>query len=89
MGLPILTNPGVGDVDSLLRESNVGVTIENFSSESFLRGWKTLRELMSNPEISKRCRDVATTRLSVTRAADLYERTYRQLSATKRAPASE
>ena len=34
-GLPIVANKGVGDVDHLIEENNVGVLIEDFSTQAY------------------------------------------------------
>ena len=88
MGLPILTNSGVGDVDAILKESNVGVIVEDFSPEAFVRGWKGIQDLLSDPTIATRCRSVATTRLSVKTAVDHYEHVYRDLGIAGKDPSA-
>lgn len=79
MGLPVLTGPGVGDVDAILREERVGVILDDFSKESFRKGWLALLELLADPKTPDRCRSVAERRLSVGRAVELYECAYKDL----------
>ena len=79
MGLPVLTGPGVGDVDAMLRDENVGVVLEDFSKESFAAGWRALSLLVADPTIEERCRSVARRRLSLGLAVELYESAYRSL----------
>ena len=76
VGLPVLTGPGVGDVDAILREERVGVVLDDFSKESFRKGWKALTEVLADPETRTRCRAVAERRLSLGRAVALYESAY-------------
>lgn len=83
MGLPILTGPGVGDVDEILTEERVGVVLEDYSKESYLKGWKALIELLADPQTRDRCRSVATSKLSLRRAVDLYEGVYKSLDGSK------
>lgn len=77
VGLPVLTGPGIGDVDEILRAENVGVVLEDFSQGSYLRGWNALQALLTDPFTRGRCRSVATGPLSLGHAVDLYESAYR------------
>ena len=79
MGLPVLTGPGVGDVDEILRRENVGFVLDDFSRESFWRGWKAMTVLLKDPQTPARCRSVALGRLSLTRGVACYERVYEQM----------
>ena len=36
-GVPVISNKGIGDVDELLTKNNVGVLLDDFSSESYVR----------------------------------------------------
>lgn len=80
MGLPVLTGPGVGDVDEILHRENVGVVLSDFSKDSFWRGWRALNLLLADPEIRTRCRSTAENHLSLGHAVDLYESAYRSLA---------
>jgi len=81
MGLPVLTGPGIGDVDEFLRREKVGVVLEDFSKESFRRGWTALNQLLADPEVRNRCRSAAERHLSLGYAVDLYASAYRALAA--------
>lgn len=35
MGIPIIANAGVGDVDSIIEETNCGILVEDFSSDAY------------------------------------------------------
>jgi glycosyltransferase involved in cell wall biosynthesis len=80
MGLPVLTGPGVGDVDEILTGERVGVVLDDFSKESFWLGWKALTHLLADPQTPNRCRSVAERRLSLSHAVDLYESAYRSVT---------
>lgn len=80
MGLPVLTGPGIGDVDSILREERVGVVLKDFSRESLLRGWAALKELLAEPDVRDRCRSVAQRRLNLRLAVDVYDSAYQSLA---------
>lgn len=79
MGLPVLTGPGVGDVDTILGEERVGVVLDGFFKESFQKGWRALLELLAEPGIRDRCRSVAESRLSLAGAVEQYDRAYKGL----------
>ena len=83
MGLPVLTGPGVGDVDEILRRESVGFVLDDFSGESFWRGWKAMTALLKDPQTPARCRSVALSRLSLTQGVASYERVYEQIGRAK------
>jgi len=84
MGLPVLTGPGVGDVDEILRRENVGVVLDDFSPDSFWHGWKAMTTLLKDPQTPARCRSVALGHLSLTQGVACYERVYEEMGrATK------
>lgn len=47
MGIPIIANAGVGDVDSIIHDTQCGILIENFSEESFDRGISSIPEFLN------------------------------------------
>lgn len=55
-GLPLIANPGVGDVDTLVNQNGVGVLIGRFDRESYLLAIQKLRELGAAGD---RCRETA------------------------------
>ena len=79
MGLPVLTGPGVGDVDQILAEERVGVVLADYSPESLVQGWRLMLELMADPGTAARCKRVAASRLSLDRALETYHRVYTHL----------
>ncbi|MEO8358607.1 MAG: glycosyltransferase [Vicinamibacteria bacterium] len=79
MGLPVLTGPGVGDVDRIVTDGRVGVVMKDFSHESFERGWNDMKTLLSDSEIRGRCRGVAETSLSLSEGIKRYARTYEEM----------
>lgn len=83
MGLPVLTGPGVGDVDQILEVERVGVVLDDFSAESFRRGWKRMTELLADPTVRERCRSVARRRLSLSGGIASYARLYEEMTAAR------
>lgn len=79
MGLPVLTGPGIGDVDALVRRERVGVVLDDFSQGALERGWRDFTGLLAEPDIRERCRATALRFFSLTLAVDRYEMAYREL----------
>jgi glycosyltransferase involved in cell wall biosynthesis len=50
MGVPIITNTGVGDVDSIIHETNCGTIISDFSSHEYQ---KAISDLLLNCDLYK------------------------------------
>ncbi len=76
-GLPIIANPGVGDVDELISEEGVGVLVDGFDNESYLKAIKQIREL---GDIGDKCRKTALKRFDLeTVGAPRYRRLYENL----------
>ena len=79
MGLPVLTGPGVGDVDQLVRGGRVGVVLSDYSPDSYARSWKELTDLLNDPQTADRCRAFAEERLSLVGATNSYAAVYSRL----------
>ena len=76
-GLPIIANPGVGDVDELIREDGVGVLIDRFDREAYLDAVKKLVKL---GDIGDRCRESARKRFDLATVGGIrYRRLYERL----------
>lgn len=58
-GLPVVSSPGVGDVDALLSERGVGVIAETFSERDYEACAGRALELAADPACRERCRAVA------------------------------
>lgn len=73
-GLPVIANSGVGDVDELITNENVGLLIDNFDHDAYLNAIYRLRRLGN---ISHRCREVALRRFDlVSVGGERYRRLY-------------
>lgn len=75
-GLPIIANPGVGDVDELINEHAVGALIDGFDEKSYLAALEKIEEL---GDINQHCRNIAVSELDLEnvggkRYRRLYER---------------
>jgi glycosyltransferase involved in cell wall biosynthesis len=80
-GLPLASGPGIGDVDELLRENDVGVAVDAFDQPAYERCAKRIRELASDPSTRARCREVAREVFSLDDVGiPRYDALYRQLA---------
>ena len=81
-GLPILTNPGIGDQDALLTTQRVGVLIEAFTEEAYVRAWRQMSAFLAEGDaLAQRCRRVAQEHFGLDRGVETYARLYRQVLA--------
>jgi len=78
-GLPVVVSAGVGDCDRLIEADQVGVIIREHTPEAYRRAVKALRELLEDPALSDRCRQVALTHLSLSQGVMRYRALYRRL----------
>jgi glycosyltransferase involved in cell wall biosynthesis len=79
-GLPVVSGPGVGDTDAILRDERVGVIVEAFTDAAFERAARELLELASDPAARERCRQVAERRFSLTGVGiPRYDALYRRI----------
>jgi glycosyltransferase involved in cell wall biosynthesis len=82
MGLPILTNSGVGDTEQELTEDRIGIVIKDFSDESVSAAVIGINNLLSEgAEIRERCRKAAEARYSLEYVGGpSYRRVYQRLT---------
>ena len=80
-GLPVVSGPGVGDVDQLFRTQQVGVVVDDFSENGYNAALDQLSDLVSDPNCGARCRAVARERLSLDDiGVPRYDRLYREVA---------
>lgn len=80
-GLPIVANVGVGDVDQLIHEEGVGVLVESFDREAYLRALEELRTL---GEQAGKFREAAVRRFDLEAVGgERYRRLYARLLGEK------
>src|SRR5690554_1355303 len=78
-GLPVVANSGVGDVARIIEHYNVGVLVEDGSSESMKLGLQRLTELRNDPELAQRCRRAAEEVFSLEAGTEAYRELYRDI----------
>lgn len=75
-GLPVILNPGVGDLDELVWEDKVAVSVDKFDEKNYLEALKKVDELRAENNFAEKCKQSAKNRF------DLYEvggKRYRRL----------
>jgi glycosyltransferase involved in cell wall biosynthesis len=78
VGLPIVANKGVGDVERMIDDMQCGVAIGEFTPQSYSRGIARTEELKGSPEER---RDRALPWFDVKLGIERYDQVYRQLLA--------
>jgi glycosyltransferase involved in cell wall biosynthesis len=59
MGLPVISTPGLGDVDDIVRQERVGVVVQDHSDDAYRASLDELRTLLQDPQLAARCRAAA------------------------------
>lgn len=84
-GLPIIVNSGVGDLDSLVEDSAVGVVTRAFSKCEYTRACDVLERILSDPTHRDRSRRTAEEHLGLrTVGGPAYRRVYERLGRSNR-----
>jgi glycosyltransferase involved in cell wall biosynthesis len=78
-GMPVAALAGVGDLDRLLPEAGVGVTLPDGSEASIGAAAERLRSLAADPETPGRCRRLAEQRFSLERGVEQYLAIYKTM----------
>ncbi|MDD5421808.1 MAG: radical SAM protein [Candidatus Omnitrophica bacterium] len=79
-GIPVIINPGVGDTEEIVRSNRVGVVVDKFDSEHYVRGVKEITDLLAGDGgLKERCRDTARSYLSLEEGVNKYYKIYESL----------
>lgn len=78
-GIPILTNPGVGDVKDIILENNIGVLLNSTDQTEISRAIENFLMLIKQNNTKLNCRSTAKKLFSLTGGANQYKKIY-QLS---------
>jgi glycosyltransferase involved in cell wall biosynthesis len=82
-GLPVVSGPGVGDTDAILRGERAGVVVEEFTEDAYEQAARELLEMGTEPDARRRCRDVAERRFSLAGVGiPRYDALYRRIMAS-------
>ena len=58
-GLPVVCNPGVGDLDKLITENRAGALLEDFTPPAYLKALNEIELMRRDAALAERLRDVA------------------------------
>jgi glycosyltransferase involved in cell wall biosynthesis len=78
-GLPVVANPGVGDVAEIIQKYRVGVLVTEGTSDAIKSAFQELLELMRDPELAGRCRHSAEEVFSLGAGTQAYRELYRDI----------
>ncbi len=81
-GMPVAVTPGVGDLDALVAEHDVGVVLRGEDDAALREAASRLRALAADPETRERCRRLAAERFDLARGTARYADLYRRLAPT-------
>lgn len=80
-GLPVVANPGVGDVEQVIRQHRVGVLASGSSAAEMDACVAVLLDLLKDPQLSRRCRHTAESLFSLESGTAAYRQLYAQILA--------
>jgi glycosyltransferase involved in cell wall biosynthesis len=78
-GLPIVCNAGIGDLDKLIEQNQVGALVKQFTADAYLKALAEIAKVRSEERFAERLRDVARREFDLvgvgrTRYRRLYQR---------------
>ena len=78
-GLPVVCNSGIGDLDQLIENNNVGVLLREFSQSAYLKALQEIDDMRESENLTERLREVARQEFDLvkvgrTRYRGLYQR---------------
>jgi glycosyltransferase involved in cell wall biosynthesis len=81
-GLPVLSTPGIGDLDQMLSGPSLGVIVSSLDETGYRAAVDSVLQILADPATPARCREYAQTHLSLhnvgaPRYANLYARLIR------------
>jgi glycosyltransferase involved in cell wall biosynthesis len=80
-GLPIVSGPDVGDIDALLRDSETGVVVDEFTAAGYAEAAERVLALVAGQGTRERCRSLAQDRFSLEGVGiPLYDELYRAVA---------
>lgn len=80
LGIPVFANSGVGDMAEIIQRYRVGVVVDDGSDDALRKGLAVMMDLLSDPDLSARCRHAANDYFSVESGSENYRKIYQALS---------
>jgi glycosyltransferase involved in cell wall biosynthesis len=79
-GIPVIANcNGIGDMVQILNDHRVGIAVEDQSPEGWSNAIEQLKQLVTDPKLAKRCRELAVNKFSVDVGVETYASIYNRL----------
>jgi glycosyltransferase involved in cell wall biosynthesis len=78
VGRPVIISAGMGNLDQLIRSTNTGIILADCANREEVLTKAT--NLLDDPDLSNRCRNLAITHFSMNKAIDSYNEIYTKLS---------
>jgi glycosyltransferase involved in cell wall biosynthesis len=78
-GLPVITTPNVSDTDEIIRREKVGIVIRNHTDDAYQQAARELLQLLTDSDLSSRCRRAAETYYALHPACEKQIDLYRDL----------
>lgn len=79
MGLPVAVNRGIGDLDTIIEGSAVGVLFDSLADDAYEAAARRLRKLIEDGGTATRCRRVAEERFGLAAGIERYYSLYHEL----------
>ncbi|MDX9942721.1 MAG: glycosyltransferase [Bacteroidales bacterium] len=74
MGIPFITNNGIGDTDAILKETGVGIVIDEFTDKAYDEAIGQIAALLRKPQ--EAIRDCALTHFNLEMGVEQYDKIY-------------
>jgi glycosyltransferase involved in cell wall biosynthesis len=81
-GMPVIVNPGIGDLERIVERYNVGVVLTGEDDVAFDAATQAVLALLGDPELPERCRRVARELFDVDAGSGRYSELYERILAT-------
>jgi glycosyltransferase involved in cell wall biosynthesis len=80
-GMPVIVNPGIGDLEEIVERHRVGVVLRGEDDAAFAQATAQVRELLADPDLAQRCRTVARELFDVDAGSRRYLEAYHRILA--------
>jgi len=81
IGRPVIVSSGMGDLDDLVKKHRIGLVVEESSDKNVII--QEIRKLLLDPDLTKRCREVARNHFSMKKGITQYSNIYDKLISSK------
>ena len=81
IGRPVIVSSGMGDLDDLVKKNRIGLIVEESSDKNFII--QEIKKLLLDPDLTRRCREVASNHFSMKKGITQYSNIYDKLISSK------